>query len=162
MILIVDRREAEINLRPAASAVQSGQRRHNHARNIRRVVQGLPDFSSLAFAEAQHAPWSFLCRDQRQVLRELRVGAAGRVREGDMHLVHAVLETLQVIAGNALHIPRIDDARRFTVRKGRKSGRSAVPEIGPDHSKIFFAGVDADLNLAGKSGCLGRLFDALA
>src|SRR5215831_7890011 len=45
------------------------------------------------------------------------MGAAGLMCESDMDFVHAVLKTLQVVAGHLLDIPNLDEARRGPVWK---------------------------------------------
>jgi len=82
MIFVVDRREAEIDLGPAAHARHAGERRHDHAREVRGVVQRVAHLAGLARAVSQHAPIGFLRRDDRQVGRQLGVRAAGLVGEG--------------------------------------------------------------------------------
>src|ERR1700680_578678 len=88
--------------------------------------------------------------------------AAGLVGEGDMHLVHAVLEALQVIAGHGLDVPDLDQAFARAVRKMRERRRLAGAEIAEDEAQIFAGRISAQLHLAGKARFLGRLIDALA
>ena len=47
---------------PAADAVHAGERRHDHAHDVRRVVQRMPHLAVRALAEAQHAPVGFFAR----------------------------------------------------------------------------------------------------
>src|SRR5215475_12582774 len=56
--------------------------------------------------------------------------APGLMRESDMDFVHAVLKTLQVVAGHLLDIPDLDEARRGPVWKMRERWWLAVAEIG--------------------------------
>src|SRR5262249_32114055 len=63
--------------------------------------------------------------------------APGLMRESDMDFVHAVLKTLQVVAGHLLDIPNLDEARRGPVWKMRERWRLAVAEIGENEIEIF-------------------------
>src|SRR5580704_10122754 len=87
---------------------------------------------------------------------------AGLMSEGDVHLVHAVLKTLQVIAGHMLDVPDLDQALARAVRKMRKRRRLAGAEIAEDEAQIFAGRIGAQLHLAGIARFLGRLIDALA
>src|SRR6516165_395728 len=88
--------------------------------------------------------------------------AAGLVGEGDMHLVHAVLEALQIIAGHVLNAPHLDHPVARAMRKMRKRRRLAVAEIAEDQAEMLAGRIGTDLHLAGKARFLGRLLDALA
>src|SRR5262245_40671053 len=88
--------------------------------------------------------------------------AAGLMREGDVDLVHAVLEALQVVAGHVLRIPGLDEARRVPVWEVRERRRVVVAEIGEDEIEIFARRIGLQRHLAGESRFLGRLLDALA
>ena len=162
MIFVIDRGEAEIDFGPAADAVHAGKRRHDHPRQVRRVMQGVPHLARLARAMAQHAPIGFFRGDDRQVGGQLCVRAAGLMGEGDVHLVHAVLKALQIIAGHVLDVPDLDQAFGRAVRKMRKRRRLAGAEIAEDEAQIFAGRISAQLHLAGKARFLGRLIDALA
>src|ERR1700680_715772 len=88
--------------------------------------------------------------------------AAGLVGEGDMHLVHAVLKTLQIIAGHVLDVPDLDQTLGRAVRKMRERRRLGGAAIAGDEAEIFAGRIGAQLHLAGKARFLGRLIDALA
>src|SRR5262245_21720257 len=82
--------------------------------------------------------------------------------ESDMDFVHAVLKTLQVVAGHLLDIPDLDEARRGPVWKMRERRRLAVAEIGENEIEIFVRRIGLQGHLAGEPCFLGRLLDALA
>src|SRR5262245_39250150 len=88
--------------------------------------------------------------------------AAGLMGEGDVDLVHAVLEALQVVAGHVLRIPDLDEARRVPVWEMRERRRVALAEIGEDEIEIFARRIGLQRHLAGEPRFLGRLLDALA
>src|ERR1700730_10188182 len=87
--------------------------------------------------------------------------AAGLVGERHMHLVHAVLEALQIIAGHVLDVPDLDQALGCAVREMREGWRLASAEIAEDQAEIFARRISADSHLAGKARLLGGLFQAL-
>src|SRR5215831_7189540 len=88
--------------------------------------------------------------------------AAGLMCESDMDFVHAVLKTLQVVAGHLLDIPNLDEARRGPVWKMRERRRLAVAEIGEYEIETFARRIGLQGHLAGEPCFLGRLLDALA
>src|SRR5262245_25541607 len=87
---------------------------------------------------------------------------AGLMCESDMDFVHAVLKTLQVVAGHLLDIPDLDEARRVPAWKMRERRRVVVAEIGEDEIEIFARRIGLQRHLAGEPRFLGRLLDALA
>src|SRR5262249_49881586 len=77
------------------------------------------------------------------------------------HLVHAVLEALQIIAGDVLGVPDLDEARRRAMREMREGRRRAVSEISEDKTEILARRVGRDPHLAGEARLLRRLLHAL-
>src|SRR6266550_3105865 len=88
--------------------------------------------------------------------------AAGLMRKGDVDLVHAVLEALQVVARHVLSIPDLDEARRGPLWEMREWRWVVVAEIGEDEIEIFARRIGLQCHLAGEPRFLGRLLDALA
>src|SRR5262245_35183404 len=88
--------------------------------------------------------------------------AAGLMRESDMDFVHAVLKTLQVVAGHLLDIPDLDEAGRGPVWKRRERRRLAVAKIGDNEVEMLHRRIGLQSHLAGEPCFLGRLLDALA
>ena len=160
MVFVVDRSEAEINFRPAADTVHAGERGHDHARQVRRIVQRLPHLAGLALAETQHAPFAFFRGDDRQVDRHFGMRAAGLMGKRDMDFVHAVLKTLQIIAGYVLDVPHLNEPLAGTVRKMWKRRRLARPEIREDQAQMLARRIGAQVHLACKARLFGRLIDA--
>ena len=88
--------------------------------------------------------------------------AARRVDKGDVHLVHRILKTLQVVAGHGLDRPGLDQSVVRRDRVGREVGRLARPEIAEHEAHMLARRPRADPHLAGEARLLGGLFNALA
>src|SRR5215469_3110263 len=71
MVFVIDRREAEVDFRPAACAVHARKRRHDDPRNVRSIVQRLAHLAVPARAEAEHTPFGFLRRYGGEIGGEL-------------------------------------------------------------------------------------------
>ena len=155
--LVVDRQKGEIQLAPAARAVEPGHRRHDDPRTVRPVMQADPDLVA-ARPGAQHAPLLSL-RRRSAAGRRCRNAAADPVDEGDMHLVHRVLEACSQLHGTSWVWFSISPSSDRAGRSGRAAApprrnrrrrrRDAPRRIGPDP------------DLAGEPGLLGRLLVAL-
>ncbi len=88
--------------------------------------------------------------------------AARRVDKGDVHLVHRILKTLQVVAGHGLDRPGLDQSVVRRDRVGREVGRLARPEIAEHEAHMLARRPRADPHLAGEARLRGGLFNALA
>src|SRR5215472_6871491 len=88
--------------------------------------------------------------------------AARQVNEGDVHFIHAVLKTLQVIAWHLLDVPKIYDRVGLLAGEWRKRRRFALAEICEDQSHVFAGRIVTDLHFLRKAGVLRGLLDALA
>ena len=80
--------------------------------------------------------------------------------EGHMHLVHAVLEALEIIAGGLGGGSDLDDAFALGLGEGRKMGRLALAEIGEDETHVLAGGIGLDADLLVIAGLFGGLFGA--
>src|SRR3954469_10131522 len=162
MRLVVDRREAEIDLLPAADAVEARERRHDDPGHVRHVMQRVPDLPAGPRAEAEHAPIGLLGADHRQVDGKLGVRAAGTVHEGDVYFVGRVLVALQPVAGHRLHVPAVDHAALRRLGKRRPRRRLAFAEGREDEAPVLPRRVAPRPHLARIVLILRRHLDALA
>ena len=80
--------------------------------------------------------------------------------EGHMHLVHAVLEALEVIAGRLGGGPHLDHALALGLGEGRKMGGLACAEIGEDEAHVLARRIGPDADLLVIAGLLGGLLGA--
>src|SRR5215475_16105465 len=80
--------------------------------------------------------------------------------EGDMHLIHAVLEALQIVAGDMLDVPDLDQSFGRAMGKMRKWRRFARAKIAEHQPEILARGIGSQADLARKARLLGRLLDA--
>ncbi|MFN2645193.1 MAG: hypothetical protein ABR570_09400 [Burkholderiales bacterium] len=69
VVFVVDRREVEVDLLPAADAVEARERRHDDSRDVRHVMERLPHLAAGARAVAHHPPLGLLGRDDGQIRR---------------------------------------------------------------------------------------------
>ena len=83
------------------------------------------------------------------------------MNKSDMHLIHAVLEALQVVAWHDRRHLVLDDSLGERQRIGWKRRRLAAAEISEDEPHILARRITLHLHLARESDFLGRLLDAL-
>src|SRR4029077_9067399 len=82
--------------------------------------------------------------------------------KGHVHFVHAVLEALQIVAGNLLGVPDLDQALGHAVREMRERRRLAWAKIAENQPKIFAGRIGPNRDLARETWFLGGLLDAAA
>src|SRR5262249_10286821 len=87
---------------------------------------------------------------------------SGLMRKSHVHLIHAVLEALQVIARHMLGVPDLDQALGHPVGKMRERRRLAGPEIAEYEPKIFARWKRPNRDLARETRLFGGLLDAAA